>query len=229
MAQLLDKIAAWFKPKTTANQNISMDAEKEMSPSQLDELLKWGDKCADVPYAEMSIEQKLMTFRYFADLGDAEGQFQLGMMYNEGLGVKQDIEQALVLYRRSAEQGFPLAQYNLGCMHDQGLGVVQSRSLAIKWYLKAANQGLAKAQYNLGVYYAQVLTPPNPAIAVTWYQKSAEQGYIEAQYNLGLLYAKGIGIAEDQGTALTLFRKAAKQGHANALAILKLHKLQLSR
>jgi hypothetical protein len=59
MAQLLDKIAAWLKPKTTANQNIAMGAEKEMSPSEPDELLEWGNKCLDVPYEEMSIEQKV--------------------------------------------------------------------------------------------------------------------------------------------------------------------------
>jgi TPR repeat protein len=251
MMSLYNKIAGWFKFKTTGiHSDIAVvengisesqqsellksedkrleDAYAEMSAAEIEDLLKWGNKCLDVPYEEMSIEQKVMTSQYLAGLNNAEAQFQLGMFYTEGLGVKQDYEQAVVLYRRSAEQGFSQAQFNLGCMYDQGLGVPKSSSLAMNWHLKAANQGLATAQYSLGVYNEQTLARPNLALAASWYQKSADQGYIEAQYNLGLFYAKGLGVAKDQDKALTLFRKAAKQGHTNALSILKLHKLQRS-
>jgi TPR repeat protein len=88
-----------------------------------------------------------------AEQGDAQAQFNLGVMYDYGQGVTQDDKQAVKWYRKAAEQGHPSAQTSLGVMYGRGQGVRQDDKQAVKWYRKAAEQGYVQAQFNLGVRY----------------------------------------------------------------------------
>ena len=47
-----------------------------------------------------------------AEQGNAVAQFNLGLMYDKGQGVRQDYAQAVQWYRKAAEQGDAQAQYN---------------------------------------------------------------------------------------------------------------------
>ncbi len=82
-----------------------------------------------------------------AEHGNANAQYNLGVMYSQGLGVTQDHAEAARWYQKAAEQGLADAQYNLGVMYSQGLGVTQDHAEAVKWYQKAAAQG-AKMKLN---------------------------------------------------------------------------------
>ena len=88
-----------------------------------------------------------------AERENAQAQFNLGMMYENGQGVRQDDAEAVKWYRLAAEQGYAPAQSNLGVMYENGQGVRQDDAEAVKWYQQAAAQGLAEAQSNLGVMY----------------------------------------------------------------------------
>src|SRR6516164_3725781 len=91
--------------------------------------------------------------RKLADHGKAQAQFNLGVMYRDGLAVPQDYGTAMGWFRKAADQGFAKAQYELGVMCRDGLGVPQDYGIAIGWFRKAADQGFAVAQYDLGVLY----------------------------------------------------------------------------
>src|SRR5260370_20495292 len=91
--------------------------------------------------------------RKAADQGDAQAQFYVGWMYNNGQGVQQDHTQAVLWYRKAADQGDARAQCNLGLMYNNGQGVQQDHTQAALWYRKAADQGVAQAQNNLGFMY----------------------------------------------------------------------------
>jgi hypothetical protein len=93
--------------------------------------------------------------RVAAEAGDVEAQYNLGVMYDQGLGARQDYGEAAKWYRKSAEQGFPDAQFNLGAMHYSGQGVPKDPSEAARWYARAAQQGFANAQLSLGDLYAR--------------------------------------------------------------------------
>ena len=77
-----------------------------------------------------------------ANQGDAISQYNLGVMYERGHGVRQDYQKALELYTKSANQGYFAAQYNLGVVYEQGLGVRQDYRKAKEWYGKACDSGL---------------------------------------------------------------------------------------
>ena len=96
----------------------------------------------------------LKEWKPLAGQGDADAQYNLGLMYLNGWGVPQDDKEAVYWYKLAAEQGDAKAQYNLGVMYDVGEGVPQDDKEAVRWYTLAAEQEHAKAQYNLGVMYA---------------------------------------------------------------------------
>ena len=54
--------------------------------------------------------------------GDAEAQFNLGVMHEDGHGGLQDSLGARRLYGLAAAQGHAKAQFNLGFMHHEGQG-----------------------------------------------------------------------------------------------------------
>tara|TARA_R110000824_G_scaffold375227_1_gene565948 strand:- start:795 stop:1439 length:645 start_codon:yes stop_codon:yes gene_type:complete len=84
-----------------------------------------------------------------AEQGDTFVQYDLGVMYERGVGVPQDYKTAVKWYTLSAEQGYATAQTNLGQMYRNGLGVLQDYKTAVKWFTRASEQGDAHAQTKL--------------------------------------------------------------------------------
>ncbi len=118
----------------------------------------------------------LLEWRPLAKQGNAEAQFNLGLMYYNGQGLPQDYVQALQWYRKAAEQGYAKAQHNLGFMYYNGEGVPQDDAEAVEWWRKAAEQGYAKAKYNLGVMYNNGAgVPQDDAQAHMWFNLAASR------------------------------------------------------
>ncbi|MCN7433990.1 sel1 repeat family protein, partial [Escherichia coli] len=61
-----------------------------------------------------------------AEQNFANAQFNLGMLYYKGEGVKQNFRQAREWFEKAASQNQPNAQYNLGQIYYYGQGVTQS-------------------------------------------------------------------------------------------------------
>jgi uncharacterized protein len=136
----------------------------------------------------------LRLWRPLAEQGDAEAQYNLGVMYEQGQGVIQDYGEAVKWYRLAAEQGDAGSQNNLGVMYAKGRGVPQNYREAVKWYRLAAEQGYPRAQSNLGSMYRQGQgIKQDFKEALKWYRLAAEQGSAEGQYSLGRTYAAGFG------------------------------------
>ena len=152
-----------------------------------------------------------------AEEGLVDAQYNLGVMYADGVGVPQDSTAAAQWLRKAAEQGHAEAQFHLGTMYRNGKGVPQDGVEATKWFRKAAEQGDARAQHNLAsMYYAGDDVPKDYAEAMKWYRKAAAQGVAGAQNNLGLMYDHGEGVAENDAEAMRWYRRAAEQGLAVA-------------
>jgi TPR repeat protein len=166
---------------------------------------------------QKEINEVVRMWRLEADQGHATAQSNLGFMYANGQGVKQDHGEAVRWYRKSADQGIAEAQANLGFMYANGQGLKQDHGEAVRWYRKSADQGNAGAQKYLGDMYASGQgVKQDHGEAVRRYRKSADQGFAEAQKNLGVMFANGHGVRQDWGKALAWFRKSAAQGHAQA-------------
>jgi len=114
--------------------------------------------------------------RSLAEKGDAEAQYNLGLIYDKGMGVPQDDLEAIRWYWKAAEQGDPLAQYRLGFKYANGQGIPKNDTMAIKWFRKAADQGLPQSQYNLGIMYHHGRgVPQDNVMAYVWYKLAASR------------------------------------------------------
>jgi len=85
--------------------------------------------------------------------GDPEAQNNLGWLYENGWGVKQDYAEAMKWFVKSAEKGYARAENNIGFLYQKARGVEENFVEAMAWYRKAAAKGEAYSLYNMGVLY----------------------------------------------------------------------------
>lgn len=161
--------------------------------------------------------------RRAAEGGNAEAQFQFGMLYGNGDGVAQDFEQAADWIARAAKQGHAEAQVTLGSLYAAGRGVSRDESAARDWFIKAAEQGLAKAQYVVATMYrfGHQGCRKDIAQAVDWYLKAANQGSTPAQLALGRMLMKGRQVEQDDEAALQWLTLAHVNGSKGAEEYIK--------
>ena len=127
-------------------------------------------------------------YRRAAEHGNARGQYNLGVCYNDGIGVEQDDNEAIKWYRLSAEKGYSRAQHNLGICYYKGVGVEQDYLEAVKWLRKAAEQNLPESYAALGAcYYFGEGVDANKEEAAKWLKKAADLGLADAQDVLKML------------------------------------------
>ncbi len=169
------------------------------------------------PVAASLGEQLLASLTTAAESGNSDAQFDLGISYSFGKGVKQNFELALGWFTKCADQGNARAQYFLGAMYSNGHGTTVDINQAHNWYVKSAGQGDADALFDLGVMYLNGIgVNKNEPTAFNYFLKAAENNHIEAQLNLGLMYQEGESIDKNTSQAAIWYRKAAEQGDEDA-------------
>lgn len=90
-----------------------------------------------------------------ANQGHAIAQYSLGVMYDNGQGVRQDYTKAIEWYTKSANQGYASAQFNLGVLYADGQGVRQNYRIAKEWFKKACDNGFQKGCDNYRILNQQ--------------------------------------------------------------------------
>ncbi len=132
--------------------------------------------------------QAASWFEEAAYNGVANAQYNLGVLYHQGLGVKQDTRRAIQLYRVAAINGHPEAQYNLGIAHIEGVGADYSPHVAASYFEKATAGGIVEAAYNLGLIEENgLLGEAHPDEAIFWYKTAADAGNAQAREALAQL------------------------------------------
>ena len=166
-----------------------------------------------------NFEEIVQQWKRDAGQGIVEAQYNLGVCYSNGEGVREDADAAVHWYRQAADQGYIPAQYNLGISYLKGEGVREDADTAVHWFRQAAEQEDAKAQYNLGAcYFEGKGVERNYAEAVRCFRQAAEQGYALAQHNLGFFYYFGMGgMAKSRVEASKWLNIAAASGHELAI------------
>lgn len=175
-----------------------------LTKGQLDDLIKKanvGDKIAQHSQFKLGVmfdrgeegvaQNYAEAFKWFklaAENRNADAQFKLGMMYEEGRGVAQDYAEAVQWYQHAAAQGHATAQYKLGVMYEEGRGVDQNYDKALLFYRPAAAQGNADAWYKLGMMYEHGRgVRQNYEYAHNFYNYAATQGHEGASAKLNEL------------------------------------------
>jgi TPR repeat protein len=106
-----------------------------------------------VAYQAGDVPLAVKEFSAAADEGHSDSQFNLGLMYEQGIGVEKDEKEALVWYLKAAQQGNSNAQYNVAVLYENGRGCNVNFKEAHRWYREAVMKGDGLAVGNLGMLY----------------------------------------------------------------------------
>lgn len=123
---------------------------ERLIPFEMRKILSWMIVCGCIVCTSSlhsdelkgSESQKSFWETYTAALrGDKVAQFNVGVIYERGIGIEQNQSMAANWYLRAAEQGHVDAQYNVAIMYVTGRGVDQNTSAGMMWLASAAKHG----------------------------------------------------------------------------------------
>jgi TPR repeat protein len=145
-------------------------------------------------------------------IGAPEAQYEVGLMYANGIGVQGDTAQAVDWIQKSAQRGYVPAQYLLGTLLASGTDLEKDEARALHWLTKAAERDHAKATHRL----AKLLATAHEPLANAYLQRAAKMGVAEAQWSMGQVAALQSKDPLAKADALQWLEKAAAQGLAAA-------------
>jgi len=162
-----------------------VDADRGQADQWLKQAAAAGNNSASSKLARMAAEQdELNRNRQRAEAGDAEAQYETGMMYLAGKGVGADTGLAVTWLQKAAAQDNLKAVTRLGMLYLKGDGVPAAPERAVAMLARAAGSEVL-AQYYLGEAYAEGLgVKRDYPQAIAWYQKAADNGFSRAAGNI---------------------------------------------
>lgn len=197
---------------------VSSGEEPAVAPEQV-------QAAVENPAESSSVE----TLKKEARLGSAKAQYELGMRYLKGDGVRESLLDASMLFQKAEEQGIP----NAAEMYKR----CQS---TLKEIAMAAYAGDAESQYKLGCYSVDTedIWASTLADGLCWLRDAHKGGISKAKekmeqtinklreqadkkdpralHALGELYYGGSGVEQDYAQALKWYQQAAELGHIQA-------------
>ncbi|KAG0232975.1 hypothetical protein BGW42_007788 [Actinomortierella wolfii] len=175
--------------------------------------------------------QALALFQKAADRNWPDAHYELGLMYEKGVGVDKSDAMAFKLYTTASNNRNDDALYRLGLMWIEGRGGGDFAGFfsspnpfsGVPMVQKAAENGHAEAIVSMGAFHLTGLPPMierNEAMAMIWFRKGAALGDPAAQNAVGYMYLEGKGVAQDDQLALKYFQLSADQGDSSGLCSL---------
>jgi TPR repeat protein len=117
-------------------------------------------------------------FQPLARQGNPIAQFNLAVMYDDGIGLPQNLALALTWYERAAEAGLVDGQYMTGRFYGRGRGTAQDPGKALFWFDLARAGGHPLAAKLRDQHWSQLSGPQRNAIeakATRWYAAHPNQ------------------------------------------------------
>ena len=157
-------------------------------------------------------------FKKAADLGDANGFYNLGMCRLRGYGCDIDQELAFQCFRTGALKGHPEAINNMGGFYRDGIVVEKNLETAARYFEKSAEMSNPYGMLN----YALALqrgegVEKNIKKALELFKNAAHKGSAEAMNAYGMCFFTGDGVKKDEPEAVKWFRASAARGFPPAM------------
>jgi TPR repeat protein len=143
----------------------------------------------------------LARFTLLAHAGDAQAEYELGRLFEGGLGVKADDKAAADWYGKAALAGVHPAQLLLALMYARGQGVAQSDQMGLFWLAKASEDDSPERRQAARLLYVQArgafadgspqTSAERASSALQSLQRMAGEGDLHARCALLQLYETG--------------------------------------
>ena len=149
------------------------------------------------------------AFKYIsqsAEKNEVYGEFLIGSMYSDGLGVKKDQKTAKIWLTKAAEKGMPKAQSALGTIHYLEGNYQEAKVL----FERAAKQNDTLALVSLGdMYFFGLGIEKDIGKSYEYFMRTAENSAL-SQARLGHIYLNGLaGFKKDFKKAKEYYQKAS--------------------
>ncbi|MDP2092092.1 MAG: tetratricopeptide repeat protein, partial [Pseudohongiella sp.] len=167
-----------------------------------------------------NFEEALRWYQEAARQGHRDSQYNLGVMYLNGLGAEANLTVALTWFSMAADSGSADAQYNAAVMYATGRGAERDLVKARDYFTMAAESGMRDAQTQLGMLYAsgnESELPRNYEQALFWFNRSAHRGDSTAQFFLGRIYSEGLGTEQNLPMAHMWYEISYRFGYEQAV------------
>lgn len=130
----------------------------------------------------------MAALRPLAESGDADAQFNMGILHDTGQGVPQDYREAARWYAAAGDQNHPTAQYNLGLLYFEGKGVERDQAKALDLYRRAARNGDADAFSSIGYMFLYGISVEEDRLeGLAYFLLAAERGSGDGARNRDLV------------------------------------------
>ena len=156
VAEIADKAGQWqaLKPEQAVQLAVLADEGNTRA------MIGLGYMALSPDTKKFKPEKAFELFGKAAEAGDAEAMFELGKLYEKGIGTAQNVAEALALYRKSADLGFADAINDLGFLYYQGAeGLARDPKKAIELFVKAADLRHPQAMFNVAALIDDGLVP----------------------------------------------------------------------
>lgn len=121
---------------------------------------------------------EVSIWKPLAEKGEAIAQYNLGVIYDLGRGVRENDKEAVKWFRLAAAQGLPKAQYNLGVMYFNGEYVYQENVDALMWFLVADFNGHPIAKESIEII-SQYMPPRDISKAQDLARECIKRNYMD--------------------------------------------------
>jgi len=153
------------------------------------------------------------SYQKACDNGNMKSCNNLGFMYSEGNGIKQDKLKAVGLFNKVCENNIGVGCYSLGVMYEQGKELEKNLPKSIELYEKACDANYTKGCNELGLIYDEgKKVTQDYFMAFKFYQKACDANDAIGCYNLAVMYENGKWIAKDKAQASKFYKKACDNG-----------------
>ena len=165
---------------------------------------------------QIDLGKLIHWYELAAKSGDAETQFELGMMYWAGNEILPDKAKARTLLQASADNGLDVGAYQFALYLTE---LEEDPLLITSYFIKSA-----QADYIPGLFQAgkRIRHGIGADIDLTqaslFLGKAAIAGHVEAQYEYGDMIRKGDGVKQDPKGAVKYLQLAANSGNGPAMA-----------
>jgi TPR repeat protein len=163
-------------------------------------------------------------FENAAQGGSADGNAELGWMYESGSGVNKDPAKALSLFNEAAKRGSAEGMYYLGSVYREGLGVQKDLATACQWFIRAGTSENPYAEAEAGFcYYNGTGVAQDHEAAFRWFTLAGQAGLLDARVYVADMMERGDGFRQDDAGAVQWYQAAAEQGDVYAMTELGAH------
>jgi len=126
-----------------------------------------------------------------AQAGDNRAQYDVAMMYVQGIGTTKDLELGFGWMIESAKNGNIGAMNELGAIYESGVGAQRNLPVAFQWYRLAAQSDDSIGQFNVANMYARGIGVPADIVrAWAYYRRAASNGVLTGRERAAILGEK---------------------------------------